>query len=157
MHVELSIDDCIYGRLHPHLMGEHNVQNLKGTFMYKDIPFADFCIEEACLTYFKETDRDSNWRMYPAEWVVSIRTDIGITGSIEYITLNEYFKNHVVEDGAYNLHNYLKSLGLDHYDLDEIIKRNNGTDWVTDFWVKFEGVGCQSYAELREFVPPLVF
>lgn len=140
-----------------YLMDKHNVINLKGTFMFKDTAFAEFCIEKACLKYFKETDRDSNWRMYPAEWVIGLRADIGGRGEIGYLELNEYFKNHVVEDGAQDLHKYLRSLKLDHYDLDEIIKRNNGANWVNDYWIKFKGVGCQTYAELQEFMPPLIF
>jgi len=130
------------------LMGRHNVLNLSGMFMYKDIELVDFCIEHGCLTYLKEMNRAKNRCIYPAEWCVNEK--------IGYLEVNEYFKNHVVEDGAQDIRGYLDFLQLKHYDLDEIIKRNNGGYSVNFYWVRFKGYGAQTYKEMQEFIPPLI-
>lgn len=122
-------------------MERHNIKNLEGVLMYKDTPLVEFCIQNYRATYIKEFDRENNMFMYPVEF----RFDDAVT----YGDINDYFKHHVVEDGAQDIIPYLHELGLSYYDFDEIVKRNNGYDHLGFRWVKFEGIGASTWQELR--------
>lgn len=131
------------------LMERHNILNLSGMFMYKDIALLDFRIERGCIVYACEIDRQQNKRLYPAEW--------GFTDKIGYLEINEYYKNHVVEDGAQDIQLYLKAMQMDYYDLDELIKRTNGICRLNGYWLRFsDGVGVQKFSEISDFIPPLI-
>lgn len=130
------------------LMRRHNVLNLEGTFMRQDVELVRFKIQRGCLEYFEELHPETNRYGFPAEW--------RFTDTIGYREINLFYKNHVVQDGAQDIRRYLNTLKLDHYDLDEIIKRNNGADWVTFFWLRFDNYGCQQYSDFKWFRPPLL-
>lgn len=133
------------------LMRKHNILNLCGTFMYQDIELLKFKIKNGCAEYIEECNREEYRDLYPVDWLASKNEKVG------YFELNMFFKNHVVRDGSQDVGEYLQSLQLDSYNLDEIVKRNNGADYATPYWVKFDGIGVQHYADFRNFVSPLIF
>jgi hypothetical protein len=122
------------------LMERHHIKNLEGVFMREDTPLVDFKIVNYRLVYVHEYDRQKNKKSYPAEFLFD--------DAITYGDLDDYFKNHVVEDGAQDIHNYLLSLGLKTYDLDEIVKRLNGNNFINFFWVKFSNMGARTWKEV---------
>ena len=123
------------------LMDRHHVKNMTGTLMYKDIPLFDFCIEHENLLFVHEYERFTNYKYYPAEF----RFD----DAVNYGDINDYFKHHVVEDGAQEIYEYLQSLGLHYYDLDEIIKRNNGYNHMNFIWVRFKNFGALTWNDIK--------
>jgi hypothetical protein len=108
--------------------------------MREDIPLVDFKVVNCRLISVYEYDRANNMRLYPAEFMFD--------DAVTYGDLDDYFKNHVVEDGAQDIHNYLVSLGLKTYDLDEIVKRLNGNNFINFFWVKFQNMGAKTWKEI---------
>ena len=122
-------------------MQRHNIKDLEGTFMYMDTPVVEFCIQNYCPVYIRELNRAENYCNYPIEFLFD--------ESVTYGDLNDYFKHHVVEDGAQDIHGYLRTLGLHYYELDEIVKRNNGYNFLDLYWVKFKGFGAQNWHEIQ--------
>ena len=56
----------------------------------------------------------------------------------------------MVQDGAQDIRKYLNDMGLDFYDLDELVKRTNGHNFLNPLWFKFVGYGAKNYTELKE-------
>lgn len=128
-------------------MERHNIKNLEGILMYKDVPLVEFCIQNYRPIFIREFDREHNINMYPAEFLFD--------DAVTYGDINDYFKLHVVEDGAQDIHEYLKDLGLKTYDLDEIVKRNNGYNHLGFCWVKFKDFGATSWQGIKTQLYPI--
>lgn len=111
------------------------IKNLEGTVYYKDTPVFEFRIKDCKLEYFKDL---SNKKYYPWEFVVQ---------PISYACFVEWLNNRVVKDYAMDIQGYLKQMGLDHYDFEELIKRTNGSN-ETMHWIRFKDFGAQSWDEL---------
>lgn len=129
------------------LMERHNIKNIEGTLMYKDTPLVEFCIVNYNTTYVKELNRKENFCIYPVEFMFD--------DAVTYGDLNDFFKHHVVQDGAQDIMEYLHALGLKHYDLDEIVKRKNGYNHVGYYWVKFKNRGATCWEEIRKQKYPI--
>lgn len=112
------------------------IKNIEGTLCYKDESICEFKIENYALTHFKDL---SNRTHYPWELYI-----LGIS----YGSFNEFFNHRVVKEYAMFIREYLKEMGLDHYDFDELIKRNNGASH-TLWWIKFENIGARNWDELE--------
>ena len=114
----------------------HYIKNIEGTLCSKDTELCEFCIKDYELVYFKDL---SNKKLYPWELAV-----LGIS----YGSFNDFFNRRVVKDGAMFIKEYLEEMGLDHYDFEELVKRNNGANH-SFLWVKFKDIGAQSWEELQ--------
>lgn len=128
-------------------MEKHNIKNLTGTLMYEDTPLVDFDIVNERLVYVREYDRINNYKYYPVEF----RFD----DAVNYGDINDYFKHNVVEDGAQDIYEYLKTLGLRYYDLDEIVKRNNGYNHLGLRWVRFRNFGAKTWHDIKTQYYPI--
>lgn len=115
---------------------EYFIQNMEGTLYWKDTPLFDFHIRNRELVSYRDL---SNGQMWPAE---------PKTYGMSYRSINDFFRRRVVEDHAMFLMDYLDAMGLDHYDYEEMIKRNNGSNHLDNFWVKFEGLGAKNFDDI---------
>lgn len=128
-------------------MEKHNIKNLTGTLMYEDTSLVYFNIVNERLVYVREYDRINNYKYYPVEF----RFD----DAVHYGDINAYFKHNVVEDGAQDIYEYLKTLGLRYYDLDEIVKRNNGYNHLGFRWVRFKDFGADTWHDIKTQYYPI--
>lgn len=114
---------------------EYFIWNLEGTLYYKDMPLFEFKIKNRELVYWKDLSNKEMWPLEPKVYDMSYRT------------LNDFFRRRVVQDNAMLLKEYLEDMGLDYYDFEELIKKNNGS--THDFyWVKFKDMGAKNFDEI---------
>ena len=121
-------------------MERHHVKNLRGTIMHKNIPLVEFDIQNYREIYIRELNRKANYDLYPMEFWWD--------DAVTYGDIGDYVKHHVVEDGAQDVMGYLHDIGLTHYDLDEIVRRQNCYGASLN-WIRFD-TGIQTYEELIE-------
>lgn len=69
--------------------------------------------------------------------------------------MNDFFRRRVVQDYAMFIHEYLSGMGLDCYDFEELVKRNNGSNHLDSYWVKFDGIGASCYNDIWEQSYPI--
>ena len=114
---------------------EYYLRNLEGTLYYKDIALFEFRIVNRELIYWKDLSNKELWPPEPKVYGMS------------YGSLNEFFNRRVVQDNAMLLSQYLKQMGLQYYDFEELVKKNNGS--THDFyWVKFKDFGARNFSEI---------
>lgn len=68
---------------------------------------------------------------------------------------NMFFRERVVQYGAQDIDKYVHTLGLEFYDFEEMVKRNNGWNHTGFYWVKFENMGAKCFKELYEQEYPI--
>ncbi|MBO5389457.1 MAG: hypothetical protein J6A59_15245 [Lachnospiraceae bacterium] len=118
------------------------IKNIEGTLCYFNIEVCEFSIKNKELIYFKDL---SGGNYYPWE--------IACFGP-SYRNFNDWFNRRVVKDGAQDIRKYLNDMGLEYYDFEELIKRNNGSNHGP-FWIKFKNVGAKSWDELQHTHMPI--
>lgn len=122
---------------------EYFIRNMEGTLYWRDMPLFEFVIRNRELVSYKDL---SDGKMWPAE---------PKTFGMSYRSINEFFRRRVIDDHAMWLTDYLEALGLDHYDFEEIVKRNNGNNHLDDFWVKFDDLGAKTFKDIYEQQYPI--
>lgn len=120
----------------------HYIKNIEGTLYSFDVPLCEFSIKDRELVYFKDL---SNKKFYPFELAL---------GGATYGSFNNFFNRRVVKDYAMFIREYLNDMGLDSYDIDELVKRNNGSCHDT-YWIKFKDFGVKSWDELQHTRMPI--
>lgn len=122
---------------------EHFIRNLKGTMYYQDTPIVEFEIKNRELVQFEDLSNGKYWF-----------AELGLWGET-YVAFNEFFKRRVVQDYAMYLREYLDACGLESYDFEEIVKRNNGSNHLDMFWVKFENIGAKCFNDIWQQEYPI--
>ena len=117
------------------MMDKYYIQNLDGTLYKKDIPILYFKIDgQQLIEYKKLADK----KYLPAH----------LDGKISYNNIRSFFEDRVVEYGAMWVDDYIHALGLESYNFEEIIKRNNGWNHLDLFWIKLKNIGATSWNEI---------
>ena len=116
---------------------EFFIRNLEGTLYYTDTPVFEFIIKDCKIIHFKDL---SGRKFYPPEIY---------TWGVETINFTEFFRRRVVPYYAMDSFEYVKGMGLERYDFEELIKRNNGWNHVDLYWLKMNGIGANSWEEIQ--------
>ena len=112
------------------------IRNLKGTLYHLDLPLLDFEIRDRHLIKAEDL---SKGRFFPPELHF-----YGIT----YGNLNEFFERRTMKEGCMFYREHLKALGMERFDFDLYIRKNNGGNNLDNYWVKFEDIGARCFAEI---------
>ncbi|MCR4789111.1 MAG: hypothetical protein K5888_11025 [Lachnospiraceae bacterium] len=110
--------------------------NLKGILYYLDTPLLDFEIRNRELI---KADDLSGGRFFPPELAI-----YGVT----YGNINEFFERRTMKEGCMYYREHLKNIGMEKFDFDRYIIKNNGNNNLDNYWVKFDGFGAGCFAEL---------
>lgn len=115
---------------------EYFINNLKGTMYCQDLALFEFEIKDRELVSYQDLSRQKWWPMEAKVYGMSYRS------------LNDFFRRRVVQDYAMWLQDYLKGMGLSGYDFEELVKRNNGSNHLDEYWVKFDRIGAKCYNDI---------
>lgn len=96
----------------------------------------EFEIKNRELVSYRDLSNQKWWPLEPKVYGMSYRS------------LNEFFQRRVVQDYAMWLHDYLEGMGLPGYDFEELVKRNNGSNHLDEYWIKFDSIGAQCYDDI---------
>ncbi|MBE5898668.1 MAG: hypothetical protein E7279_03615 [Lachnospiraceae bacterium] len=114
------------------------INNLKGTLYYLETPLLDFTIKNRQLVQYNDLN---NMKLFPPE--------LALYG-ISYGNINEFFLRRTMEEGCMLYKKHLRAIGMDSFNFDEYIKRNNGNNNLDNYWVKFENYGAKNFAMLTQ-------
>lgn len=114
------------------------INNLKGILYYIDTPLLDFEIKDRQLV--KAVDLNSG-KLFPCELAMY---------GVNYGNINEFFERRTMKEGCMFYKEHLKAIGMDEFNFDEYIRRNNGNNHLDNYWVRFDDFGAKSFAELCE-------
>lgn len=67
---------------------------------------------------------------------------------VSYFSVNEFFRSRVVPDGAQDIKEYLRAVGLKYYDFEKLVKTICGWDALDLMWLKFDGGEVQDFDEI---------
>lgn len=112
------------------------INNLQGTLYYLETPLLDFTIKNRQLTHYRDLN---DMKLFPPE--------LALYG-ISYGNINEFFLRRTMEEGCMLYKEHLRSIGMDSFNFDEYIKKNNGNNNLDNYWVRFEDFGAKSFAML---------
>lgn len=111
------------------------INNLKGILYYWNTPLLDFEIKDRQL--IKAVDLNEG-KFFPPELAV-----YGVT----YGNINEFFERRTMKEGCMFYREHLKAIGMEKFDFDEYIRKNNGNNNLDLFWVKFEEFGAKRFED----------
>lgn len=114
------------------------IQNYTGVLLYNETPLLYFKIEDKKLMNYQILKKDMI--LFPCELV-----KLGIS----YYSLNLFFRDRVVLDGTQFIREYLNSLGLVHYNFEDIVKKNSGRNYLDNWWVDTE---VSKYSRKLKFI-----
>lgn len=113
------------------------INNLCGILYYLDVPLLDFQIKNRELV--KAVDL-SEGKLFPPELAL-----YGIT----YENINEFFLRRTMKEGCMFYREHMKAFGMERFDFDTYIMKNNGNNHLDNYWVKFEDFGARSFYDIR--------
>jgi len=111
------------------------IQNLKGILYYLDTPLLDFEIRDRRLI---KAENLSGGDYFPWELAVY---------GISYGNLNAFFERRTMKEGSMLYMRHIKNIGMERFDFDTYIKKNNGNNMLDNYWVKFEDFGAGSFSD----------
>ena len=111
------------------------INNLKGVLHYLDTPILDFEVKDMRLIKAVPL---SDGKYLPQELAVC-----GIT----YGNLNAFFERRTMKEGCMFYWEHLRNIGMEKFDFDEYIKKNNGNNNLDNYWVRFEDFGARCFAD----------
>ena len=111
------------------------INNLKGILYFWNTPLLDFEIVDRKLV--KAIDLNEG-KLFPPELAL-----YGIT----YANLNEFFERRTMKEGCMFYHEHLKAIGMERFDFDQYIMKNNGNNNLDNYWVKFDGFGAEKFED----------
>ena len=111
---------------------------LAGIFMYRDIELIKFDIEDGCTNKFELLTSDTS--KFPPELKKNPSSHV----------LVDLLKFRVVPSTRQRINEDLRAVGIPYYDISAILKHQNASTCDDPFWVKFDGEGPQTWAELRK-------
>ena len=112
------------------------INNLEAILYYLDTPILDFEIKDRKLV--RAVDLNEG-RLFPPELAL-----YGIT----YVNINEFFRRRTMKEGCMFYREHLRNIGMERFDFDEYIRKNNGNNNLDNYWLKFETFGAKCFAEL---------
>jgi len=110
------------------------IRNLKGILYYLDTPLLDFEVKNRCLVKAEDL---SGGELFPPE--------LALYG-ISYGSLNDFFERRTMKEGCMCYRQHLKNIGMDRFDFDEYIRKNNGNNNLDNYWVRFEDSGARNFS-----------
>lgn len=113
------------------------INNLKGILYYLDVPLLDFEIKDRKLI---KADDLNEGKLFPPELAL-----YGIT----YGNFNEFFERRTMKEGCMFYREHLKAMGMEKFDFDKYIMKNNGNNHLDNYWVRFNDFGAKSFYEIR--------
>ncbi|MBO4845331.1 MAG: hypothetical protein J5525_03395 [Lachnospiraceae bacterium] len=114
------------------------INNLKGILYYLDTPLLDFEIKERELI---KAVNLSGSKLFPPELAV---------WGVSYGNLNAFFERRTMKEGCMFYREHLKAVGLDRFDFDEYIHKNNGNNNVDNYWVRFSDHGAKCFKDIAD-------
>lgn len=111
------------------------INNLEGILYYLDTPILDFKIENRKLV---QADNLSDGKFFPPELAI-----YGIT----YGNINSFFERRTMKEGCMYYREHLRNIGMDKFDFDAYIRKNNGNNNLDNYWVKFDGFGAKCFSD----------
>lgn len=112
------------------------INNLKGTLYYLETPLLNFTIENRHLIHYEDLN---NTKLFPPELAI-----YGVT----YGNINEFFLRRTMEEGCMLYREHLRAIGMDSFNFDEYIRKNNGNNNLDNYWIRFDNFGATSFAML---------
>ena len=114
------------------------INNLKGILYYLDIPLLDFEVKNREL--IKAVDLNKG-KLFPPELAV---------WGISYGNLNAFFERRTMKEGCMFYRDHLKAIGMERFDFDIYIRKNNGNNNLDNYWVKFPDFGAGCFKDIAE-------
>ena len=114
------------------------INNLKGILYYLDIPLLDFEVKNREL--IKAVDLNKG-KLFPPELAV---------WGISYGNLNAFFERRTMKEGCMFYREHLKAIGMERFDFDIYIRKNNGNNNLDNYWVKFPDFGAGCFKDIAE-------
>ncbi|MBR3307328.1 MAG: hypothetical protein IKI75_08770 [Lachnospiraceae bacterium] len=114
------------------------IRNLKGILYYLDTPLLDFEIRERELVRAEDL---SGGRLFPPELAV---------WGVSYGNINAFFERRTMKEGCMFYHEHLKAIGMERFDFDEYIRKNNGNNNLDNYWVKLPDGGARCFRDIAE-------
>ena len=114
------------------------INNLKGILYYLDIPLLDFEVKNREL--IKAVDLNKG-KLFPPELAV---------WGISYGNLNAFFVRRTMKEGCMFYREHLKAIGMERFDFDIYIRKNNGNNNLDNYWVKFPDFGAGCFKDIAE-------
>ena len=111
------------------------INNLKGILYYLNTPLLDFEIVERKLV---KSINLSGGKLFPPE--------LALYG-ISYENINEFFERRTMKEGCMFYHEHLKAIGMERFNFDQYIMKNNGNNNLDNYWVKFDGFGAEKFED----------
>ncbi len=111
------------------------IRNLKGILYYLNTPLLDF---EVCDRELVRAEPLSSGAYYPPELAL-----YGVT----YGNLNDFFERRTMKEGCMFYREHLRNIGMEEFDFDEYIRKNNGNNAVDNYWVRFEDFGARCFED----------
>ena len=112
------------------------ISDLAGTLYYLDTPLLEFCIENRRLVRAVDL---SDHRLYPPE--------LALYG-VSYGNINEFFERRTMKENCMFYREHLKAFGMEKFDFDVYIRKNNGNNHLDNYWVKFEDFGAKCFDDI---------
>ena len=114
------------------------INNLKGILYYLDIPLLDFEVKNREL--IKAVDLNKG-KLFPPELAV---------WGISYGNLNAFFVRRTMKEECMFYREHLKAIGMERFDFDIYIRKNNGNNNLDNYWVKFPDFGARCFKDIAE-------
>ena len=114
------------------------INNLQGILYYLDTPLLDFEVKDRNL--IKAVDLNGG-NLYPMELAV---------WGISYGNLNSFFERRTMKEGCMFYREHLKAIGMERFDFDTYIRKNNGNNNLDNYWVKFPDFGAKCFRDIAE-------
>ncbi len=114
------------------------INNLQGILYYLDTPLLDFEVKDRNL--IKAVDLNGG-NLYPMELAV---------WGISYGNLNAFFERRTMKEGCMFYREHLKAIGMERFDFDTYIRKNNGNNNLDNYWVKFPDFGAKCFRDIAE-------
>ncbi|MBQ7586672.1 MAG: hypothetical protein IJT37_01435 [Lachnospiraceae bacterium] len=112
------------------------INNLKGILYYLDMPLLDFEIRNRELV--RAVDLNEG-KLFPPE--------LAIWG-ISYGNINAFFQRRTMKEGCMFYREHLRAIGMERFDFDEYIRKNNGNNNVDNYWIRFPDFGAKRFGDL---------
>ena len=112
------------------------INNLKGILYYLDMPLLDF---EICNRELVKAVDLSDGKLFPPE--------LAIWG-INYGNINAFFQRRTMKEGCMFYREHLRAMGMERFDFDEYIRKNNGNNNVDNYWIRFPDFGAKRFGDL---------
>ncbi|MCQ2080317.1 MAG: hypothetical protein MJZ11_01575 [Lachnospiraceae bacterium] len=112
------------------------INNLKGILYYIDTPLLNFEIMNRELI---KADELSEGKFYPWELARC---------GISYGSINAFFKRRTMQENCMFYREHLRAIGLEEFNFDKYIMKNNGNNHLDNFWIRFDDFGARNFEEI---------